>query len=457
MSERVTRRRFLRLAGIGAVGALLAACGPAPTPQVIEKEVTKEVVKEVEKQVTAAPLTGSLQYFTYSWSPALEEMQRAKSQAFEGANPGTKVDVVVMPWEDIWTKSELAFSAGNPPDIIEYDFPAYTLFKKGILLNLTPYIQKDGELLDPKIYDQKFWEPYTFEPDGIYAVPERIAGLMIWLNMSLFKQAGLEYPNVDWTMDDFVALAKQLTVAKGSPDDVWGATVGEWTSWWGWMPLVWALGGELVDKAHDPTALYLDDPKVYGAVQWVADLVYKHQVAPNAAAREALVGGDFMSGKVAMVMNGDWWTETNKGATFEWDLHLLPKGPGGRTSGYWVYGVCISKGSKNSDLAWQYARFLAGDEVQRIEASYSAGVPFRLAVAQSSLFNNPTWAPKNLAVRTETLKDSRPGDVWHENWQAMISEVLDPEGTQPVFLGEKTAEETFRAIADKARQKLFGS
>jgi multiple sugar transport system substrate-binding protein len=469
MTKNLSRRIFLKLAATGSAGALLAACAPA-APQVIEKVVTQQVEKVVTQQVekvvtqqvekivqtTPTPMTGNLQYFTYSWSPNLEEMQHAKSQAFERAFPGTKVDVVVMPWDDIWTKASLTFAAGNPPDLIEYDFPLYTLFKKGIMLDLMPYIQAEPELLDAEVYNQLYWNMFTFKPGSVYAMPERIAGNMIWLNLDLFKAAGVEPPAKDYTFDDFVEIAKKLTVKKGGGQDIWGCSTGEYTAIYGWLGRVWGNGGELVDKTPDPTQLFLDDPKVYDAVQWVADLIYKHKVAPTPAQQQALVGGDFLSGKVAMVENGDWFMETNKAAKFNWDLALLPKGPGGNTSGHWVYGVGICKGSKNPDLAWKYVRFLSQQEAQTVEATYSPGIPFLNSVANSGLFQKPSWAPEHYSNRWETIKGSRVGDVFHENWNAMQSEILNPEGTDPIWLGEKPAKETFTAIADKCRKKLFG-
>ena len=49
-TKKLNRREMLKVLGMAAAGTALAACGPAPTPQVVEKVVTKEV--EVEKVVT---------------------------------------------------------------------------------------------------------------------------------------------------------------------------------------------------------------------------------------------------------------------------------------------------------------------------------------------------------------------------------------------------------------------
>jgi peptide/nickel transport system substrate-binding protein len=49
--RKVTRRDFLKVSAVTVLGTVVAACGPAPTPETIVKEVTKEVPKEVQVTV----------------------------------------------------------------------------------------------------------------------------------------------------------------------------------------------------------------------------------------------------------------------------------------------------------------------------------------------------------------------------------------------------------------------
>jgi len=51
----LTRREFLRGAALAGVGLAAAACGPTPTPEVVEKVVKETVVVEVEKEVVVTP------------------------------------------------------------------------------------------------------------------------------------------------------------------------------------------------------------------------------------------------------------------------------------------------------------------------------------------------------------------------------------------------------------------
>ena len=46
-----TRRDFLKAATLTAAGTVLAACGPAPTAEVVEVEVEKVITQEVQTEV----------------------------------------------------------------------------------------------------------------------------------------------------------------------------------------------------------------------------------------------------------------------------------------------------------------------------------------------------------------------------------------------------------------------
>ena len=45
----------------------------------------------------------------------------------------------------------------------------------------------------------------------MYAAARDITPKVMYINTKMFKDAGVEIPSEDWTMDDFVEVAKQLT------------------------------------------------------------------------------------------------------------------------------------------------------------------------------------------------------------------------------------------------------
>jgi multiple sugar transport system substrate-binding protein len=77
----------------------------------------------------------------------------------------------------------------------------------GATLDLTPYVQADA---DVKAWVDSASGIFTYE-DKYYSLPTTIEPAFVYINKNLLEAAGAEAPAADWTVDDFVALAEQLT------------------------------------------------------------------------------------------------------------------------------------------------------------------------------------------------------------------------------------------------------
>ena len=85
-------------------------------------------------------------------------------------------------------------------------------------------------------------------------VPALIDNLAIVYNKTLFDEAGLEYPNADWTWDDFRAAAKALTdPAKKQFGFSYPMDASE-DSVWHYDPLLWQNGGSILNEDNTQAA-----------------------------------------------------------------------------------------------------------------------------------------------------------------------------------------------------------
>ncbi len=97
----------------------------------------------------------------------------------------------------------------------------------------------------------------------------------------------------------------------------------------------------------------VDAPESIEAWKWNWDLIYTHKIAPAPGAQAQT--NPFMSGQVAMVVDGVWWISDFANITdFEWDVALFPKHPktGKRTTSLESDGWWIFKATKEVDLSW---------------------------------------------------------------------------------------------------------
>ena len=142
--------------------------------------------------------------------------------------------------------------------------------------------------------------------------------LLLYYNKDMFDKAGVPYPPARvqdaWTWDEFVAAAKKLTFdANGrTPNDSgfdrnsirqYGAMVENLT----WQLEVWTLSNGSGFYNADGTQVVIDNPAAIQAIQKVADLHLKDNVAPmSPGLTDDGVQRSLIAGNVAMTTNGAW-------------------------------------------------------------------------------------------------------------------------------------------------------
>src|SRR4051794_2419264 len=119
---------------------------------------------------SAAGATGTIVFYNYTVDPATDGLLRKDVKAFEATHPGAHVNLVMVPPADYASKSLLAMASGQPPDIAWYDPLHYAWWKKGLIKDLTPYIQSDPVLSNPALFSTNLNDPYKFDGTHYFAV-----------------------------------------------------------------------------------------------------------------------------------------------------------------------------------------------------------------------------------------------------------------------------------------------
>ncbi|NLE44502.1 MAG: sugar ABC transporter substrate-binding protein, partial [Chloroflexi bacterium] len=371
MLGKISRRDMLKVGGGSLLGALLGACAPttpsapAPTTGASEAPVDEapEATQAPQEAAPPAAETVEVSFMMWAWSPENEQFERERVDMFNQSQGEVVVNPVIMPYGDLWTKLDILIASGEAPDSVWYDFAAYPLIAKGEFIDLSPYVETVPEMLDDAVYDQNFWEPTKMlGDDRKLALPIGGEGMNLFYNLDLLDAAGEAYPTDDLTWDDFLARAQATTKAEGDMGNQFGTSLAWLSSWWAWSLLLQANGVDIVDSRTKPTKCTLDTPEAVEALQFLQDLIYEHKVAPDPAQASVLAdqGGDFASGRVALFIDGAWDVVSFRGIDrFEWDIALLPKGPQGRPSPFWIGGPMIATQSKNADAAWEWSKWTA--------------------------------------------------------------------------------------------------
>ncbi|MEM7536781.1 MAG: ABC transporter substrate-binding protein [Chloroflexota bacterium] len=433
--KKVSRRTFLKSAGMVAASAYLVACAPVAEPSTSSGDDGAAS----ESQVTLT--------LTHWGGESEATYMQSLADNFMEANPSISMDVVQFP-ANYDEKLLTMIAGGTPPDVqMTLRFTYFNFVAKGVVINLQPYL--DATDFDPDQYYEVGLRPYTFR-ENLYGLPREIDEWVIFYNKNLFDEAGVPYPSGDWTWDDLTTNAQALT----KRDDEGRATqfgygfahLGGAKAFDGF---VYQAGGRLVDNEDDPTKFMMAEPEAVAGVQFMADLANEYGIMPSPRERNDLgsVNDLFVSGKIAM-RYGEFWSnlQFQQIEDFEWDIAAPAQGAQQAT---WVGGACYTVSSQTdfTDEAVQYAIYASGPEGSTVVAENLAGVPSVKAVAESPTFLENT-PPDNLQVTLDVFDYGvqPPMLPTFSEWNRLIQSALDP-----VWTGEQTAEAALTAIAEEAQ------
>ncbi len=393
---RFSRRDFLKLAGLSSTAALLAACAPATTGG--ESSTTSsDIVAEAPPQDAAATIT------IFDFGGDADKKIYADAHArFNETYPNVTIAdnfTPVSTWSEFSNKIVTQVAGGQSPDIINIAIEGTRLVvSKGLLVPLDDLVADDP---DGQELIEDVAEPLidAFRVDGkLWQIPHSWNNMVIFYNTKMFEEAGIDPPPRDWTWDDFLNIAKQLTTGSGE-DQVFGFGIPFFN--FGLTP--WLLTNSTYQLNDEWTESNLDDPKVIEAVTFVHDLIHVHGVSPSVEGTSN--NNLFAAGRMAMSGWGHWPIQGLLANDFkDFDVQYWPRHTAG-TSVYGVGGWGISPASENKGLAWELIKELTSKETIQATAEAGVAIPARRSVAESPEFLE---FPENSKIYYESLDDSQP-------------------------------------------------
>ena len=294
-----------------------------------------------------------------------------------------------------------------------------TLVDNGLLVDLRPYIERDG--VDLSLFPAAVMESYRGPRGEIFAFPQQWTTIVLAFNRDVLERFGVAEPADDWDIFDLEEMGRRLTTSRdGEQIDTWGLRVQSLHEY------VWRLWGVPFTN-EDRTESGWDDPRAVEAWSWYQEL---H--------REPLLNNDYgawVNGRTAL--NLSWphqLIENGRAMEDAWDIVLHPKGAHGervaRAAGaQWV----ILKTSPDPDAAWEFIKFMISQEAQKAYLERGRGgvqIPAMIEywVESFDLSASGITNPRTLLNRQAIVDgygyaslDRQPG-----NWAELLSQVINP-------------------------------
>jgi multiple sugar transport system substrate-binding protein len=361
-------------------------------------------------------------------------------KAYTATHPEVAIEQLPLPAQD-YPQELLKRVDSDPPDMfVNVDGQAPTLIKRGAVLDIQPLL---ADALKLKSDD---FQPGTLAPwqrgTALYGLPAAITPAVMFYNRDLFTAGGVAEPALGWTWDDWLADAQKLTASSGGQISRYGTATGAWSA------MVWGNGGELVSP--DGKRILLDSPEAAAGVQFAADMINVHHVAPLP---QVASGPDpvklFQEQKVAMLpaLSSVAGELLEAKLPFKWGIAPLPMGkvPASPLN---VAGLAISAKSENARAALDFAGWAIGPSGQAAVAGFQ---PFA-APALRSIPARPIDIFGGLAI-SQSLPSGRTQPSL-EQWPQVVKVVND--ALVPVWQGKSTAAAAYAAMAPEANRLLAG-
>ncbi|WP_337099746.1 extracellular solute-binding protein [Paenibacillus sp. YIM B09110] len=282
---------------------------------------------------------------------------------FEKQYPNIELKLTRMPYEGLKEQVIAGVAGDAAPDLMRMDIIWVPEFAKmGALQDVS---QLDGfEDLKGNLFEGPM-QTNAYN-GGYYGVPLNTNTKIAIYNKAILDEIGVAQAPA--TIDELVAAAK-LAVSKGKPG---GITIGG-ANVWAASPYFWSLGGTLTNEDYTKVEGFLNSPASVKAletiVQWNKDgLVTPTILGGEPGAWDGMKNNDYM-----MIDDGPWFYSIlmNEAESAFKPLEqtvraLMPAGDGGSRSVVGGEDLVIFANSKNPQEAWTFAKWMLGEEPQKI-------------------------------------------------------------------------------------------
>ena len=210
---------------------------------------------------------------------------------FEEANPGIKLNLEVVSWNDVYTVVSTRISNNNAPDILNLDtFADYQA--DGLLLPVEDYCP--AELFEdffPSFIQQSVVD------DVVWAVPDLASARALYYNTAIFEEVGVEVPTTWAELED---VCQAIIDFYGGEVYPWGIDMTTDEGQAAFSYYTWNNDGGFVDAEGN---WVLNSDKNVEAVEFAINLYNKGYTNPNPATQTRYDLQDmFGAGKLAMVI-----------------------------------------------------------------------------------------------------------------------------------------------------------
>lgn len=343
------------------------------------------------------------------------EWQQEVVDMFNERYDNIQVELVAVPDLRPYEKAIAMWAAGMPPHI-SYGDPYHTIGwgLEGLALDLEPFFQRDLEDTDfvdffPNVIDMH-------RADGkLFGIPIDLQVQAFFYAEYPFDEAGLAYPDENWTWDKVEEESRRLTVIDGDGEVQRHAMRDpQWLHWWS---VLWHFGAEFVDDPKQPTQFIGDSPEMQQALSWFHRMIQENNTMPLVQTGKGSTAQNMLvEENVAMAIGSSLYQqEANQYAIdVPWNVTFMPSGPAGNTAFANALGWTVFRDAGDHEEVWEVLKFFSSAEAMQL-AVEMRGILVPHIPSTRDIWLRYNSVPENRQVFVEAVNTARTLPVLYDN------------------------------------------
>ncbi|HEU4849958.1 MAG TPA: ABC transporter substrate-binding protein [Terrimesophilobacter sp.] len=434
-SRRALRSTCAMLATAALVAAL-AACTPQQAATGLDKDA----------DVTLTVWTGQ----AGEAQEILESL--AKEFMADHENVTLELSAGASSTPELLQKLSAGFAGGTYPDM-SYAFGSWAsqLERSGRTLDIREQVK------DPDVA----WDEFagsaraTVQPTGekVIGFPAVVDNLSLIYNKTVFDAAGVDYPDENWSWDDFREAAAELTDASTETYGYAYSVSGSEATTWQFWPHLWQNGGAIL--SDDGTKAEFDSDAGVKALTFLRDMAVQDK-SVYLDQTDTKIGPLFQGDRIGMMTSGPWELYGLQQAGTDYGVTILPgtNGDHQTVSGPDIWALFDHKDPNRAYWAYTFAEWLTSAAQDERFSVALGNLPLRSSSVGSAAYQERAASSPGyeiMAANAENAKQARPTVPGYvglsEAIGQAISEVLQGQG-DPADALKKAADEADKALSD---------
>jgi ABC-type glycerol-3-phosphate transport system substrate-binding protein len=366
---------------------------------------------------------------------------------FEAANPGIRIEPVLVARKDHWTKFVAAAQARKAPCIVSVDLA--TAAYNGYLLPIDKYFNAEPAEFK-RAYSDKILSAAKWD--------KKLYGLPIWggiygeiYNRDLVTKAGLDAGKPPKTVDEYLAWARKLsgkdqwaTAILGGKTDTTTRVLLTW---------IWANGGEAFN-ADLTEATFAKNPKSLQAIKTYLSMAKEGLAAPSPTTTNYLEQTNlFAQGKIATMRNAYWSVAKvvgdNPAMKDKMFVGPIPANVPNAPTLSTMTASSISHSCPHPEAAWKFIKFDADKKWAIQRAKVANWMPLRNDLANEPEIRSDPMLAEFVRLGGNARSYPLPSPVWAD---IAANDIVD--AVQKALLAPEKTDQIFRELDARLTKKL---